>query len=99
VLNALALWGIALFHEAHIGTELREPFQTIFAQFGSIGLLVVALIYAIVPGMGFAALATLLSRFAKTQRAWDKAWGILSTLLMVSVVIDGILGIPLFTTG
>ncbi len=99
VLNALALWGIALFHEAHTGSDLREPFRTIFAQFGSGGLLVVALIYAIVPGVGFAALAALSSRLAKTQKAWNAAWRIQATLLMVCIVLDGILGIPLFTTG
>ena len=98
-LNVLALWGIALFHEAHTGSELREPFQSIFAKFGAGGLLAVALVYAIVPGVGFAVLSAMLNRFAKSQKAWEAAWGILSTLLMVNFVIDGILGLPLFTTG
>lgn len=98
-MNVLALWGIASFHESNIHTELRTPFRSIFDAYGSFGLLTVALIYSVVPAAGFATLACVLSRYARTDKAWDSALALLSALIGANLVIDVMLGIPLFTTG
>lgn len=98
-LHAFALWGIAVFLDAHNGFELREPFRSISQDFGARGLLGVALIYAIIPACAYFAGLMLFGRFIQSDRVWSMALNIAQWSLGATLAADGILGLPLFTTG
>ena len=98
-LHVLALWGIACFHDAHVGSELKQPFNAISATFGWVGLLGVAMVYAMVPTVAYGVCFLTISQFAKTTSTWSKVLSIAQWSLVPGLVVDGILGLPLFTKG
>ena len=98
-LHVLALWGIACFHDAHIGSELREPFKAITHAFGWTGLLGVALVYAMAPAGLYGLCLSIVNHYVQSNKMWSKAMSIVQWSLGPTLVADGVLGLPLFTTG
>ncbi len=98
-LHTIVLWAIACFHDAHVASELKEPFATIATDYGRLGLFGVALQYAMVPTTLYAVCLTSLSYFVRSHRRWTGIMDIARLSLGPGLVLDGILGLPLFTTG
>ncbi|TWU52040.1 hypothetical protein Poly59_36370 [Rubripirellula reticaptiva] len=98
-LHVLALWGIACFHDAHVGAELREPFRSIKVHYGAVGLLGVALVYALLPAAAYLGICLVMNTVFRSRKTAARGFQILQGSLAVTLVADLILGLPLFTTG
>ncbi len=93
------LWGIACYHDAHVESELKPTFKLIVENFGWTGLLGVAMVYALLPAGIYAFSLKLLERWATTDNAWYWTMFLAQSSIAPGLVVDGILGLPLFTTG
>lgn len=98
-LHVLVLWGTIWFHEVSSESELREPFRTITDYYGNLGLFAIGAVYAIVPALMFAAVAYWIYRQFNSEEAWESGMNVYAVVLSASLVVDLMLGVPLFTTG
>jgi hypothetical protein len=64
-----------------------------------VGLLGVAMVYAMVPTVAYGVCFLTISQFAKTTSTPSMVMSIAQWSLVPGLVVDGILGLPLFTTG
>ena len=101
VLHSLTLWGTACFHHFHNGSELNVGMQSVVDRFGLGGLLFVAAVFAWVPTLAYIVILA-----AANRRLWKTRPLVYRFLIVglkgslgLTLVLDVIVGLKLFTTG
>ena len=98
VLHILAIWGIACFHEVHVGAELKPWYRFVVDTYGTIGLLGIATLFAMIPTVAFLLLGWSLARSVRSKWSWEVICLSAKASLIGTLVADIALGLPVFTT-
>ena len=90
--------GYCRFHDAHPGSTLKPVFESITTTYGRVGLLEVALVYAIAPATVYLIAGTVAAKKIIPNQRWRLAMDVYIFSLGPTLFLDIIFGLKLFTT-